>query len=174
MTRIIVIVAWFVAACDVGDASKVGGGTVPDGGAKLDTGGGGADAAPIAAHVHQPANVVVAGNTSNAGQGCMAATNCHGATPGTGASTYAFAGTVYADANRTIPAPGVSVHAGTLAAISDAGGNFYAYAPPNLTLPCSADVTSSTMAGQLQTGGGNCNGGACHQQPGGTQLGIYK
>jgi hypothetical protein len=173
MTRVFVIVSLFVAACDVGDASNhAQGGT--DGGTKMDgSGSAGADAAPVQAHTHQAANIVVAGNPSNAGQGCMSA-NCHGVTPGTGASTYAFAGTVYADANHTTPAVGVNVHAGTLNAFTDTGGNFYAYAPPNLTLPCSADVTTATMAAQLTTGGGNCNGTSCHQQPGGTQQGIYK
>jgi hypothetical protein len=173
MTRIIVIVACFVAACDVGDASKAG--AVPDGGGpKMDSGGGGNVDAPItAAHQHMTANQVPAGNTSNAGQGCMNA-NCHGPTPGPNAPTFAFAGTVYADANHTLGAPGVNVHAGGLTATTDSAGNFYAYSPPNLTLPCSTDVTTASMAAQLTTGGGNCNGGSCHLQPGGTQQGIYK
>ena len=93
---------------------------------------------------------------------------------GAGAPTFAFAGTVYTDSNRTTPAVGVAVHAGTLNALTDTGGNFYAYAPPTLTLPCITDVTSMTMSEQLTTGGGNCNSSGCHQQPGGTQLGIYK
>jgi len=173
MTRLIVIVSLFVAACDVGDASNhATGGT--DGGNKMDGSGGGVDAAPVAAHTHQAANIVVPGNPSNAGQGCMAATNCHGTTPGTGASTYAFAGTVYTDANHTTPAAGIKVNAGGLNSFSDTGGNFYAYAPPNLTFPCAADVTTATMAAQLNTGGGNCNSTGCHQQPGGTQQGIYR
>ena len=172
MTRIVVILVACLAACDVGDASngKTGGG---DGGVKMDGNGSGSsvDAAPAAAHVHT--NPVSPGNTSNAGQGCLNA-NCHGSVTPAG-PTFAFAGTVYTDSNRTAGAPGVTVTAGSLApVITDTAGNFYTYSPPTLTLPCTTSAGAQAMSEQITTGGGNCNSSGCHQQPGGTQQGIYK
>ena len=170
MTRIVVILAACLAACDVGDASN--GKTVGDGGVKMDGNGSGSgvDAAPVAAHNHT--NPVTAGNPTNAGQGCLNA-NCHGPVTPAGPA-FAFAGTVYTDSNRNTPAVGVMVTAGTLMGVTDTGGNFYAYSPPTLTLPCTTSAGTQAMSAQLTTGGGNCNSSGCHQQPGGTQQGIYK
>ena len=173
MTRIVVILAACLAACDVGDASngKTGGGT--DGGVKMDSmgSGGGVDAAPVAAHVHT--NPLSASNPSTSGQGCLNA-NCHGSVTPAG-PTFAFAGTVYTDSNRTAGAPGVTVTAGTLTpVITDTAGNFYTYSPPNLPLPCTTSAGAQSMSAQLAAGGNNCNSSGCHQQPGGTQQGIYK
>jgi hypothetical protein len=170
MTRVIVLFSLVLAACDVGDASN-GQNSIVDSGVKHDSGSGSnVDAAPVAAHVHTAP--LQAGNPSNAGNGCLSA-NCHGAVTPAG-PTFAFAGTVYTTIDRNAPAPGVLVTAGTLTATTDTAGNFYAYSPPLLTFPCNASVTTSVMSGALTAGGGDCNSSGCHQQPGGTQQGIYK
>src|SRR5512135_976940 len=171
MTRIVVILSLCLAACDVGDASKGQNGLVTDSGVKMDTGsGGGADAAPLTPHNHTaPLN---AANPTNAGQPCLSA-NCHGTVTPAGPQ-FAFAGTVYTTSAHTAGAGNVMVHAGTLLARSDTAGNFYAYAPPNITIPCMTDVTTMTMSAPLATGGGDCNSSNCHQQPNGSQGGIYK
>jgi hypothetical protein len=172
MTRTVLILGLVLAACDVGDATNGKTGGMVDSGVKMDSmgSGGGVDAAPVQAHTHTtPVN---AGNPSNAGQGCLNA-NCHGAVTPAG-PMFAFAGTVYTAQGGSTGAVAIAVHAGTLSAVTDTGGNFYAYSPPTLTLLCMADATTMTMTAPLSTGGGNCNSSGCHQQPGGTQGGIYK
>ncbi len=170
MTKFVVLLSLCIAACDVGDASN--GQTVGDAGKKDGMGSGSADAGLVQAHVHQTANQIPAGNTSNAGQGCMSV-NCHNsATPGPGATVYAFAGTVFTTQNGSTGAPGVTVHAGGMTAVTDTAGNFYVAGTPISS--GNADVTTATMAATLSTGGGNCNSSGCHQQPGGSQGGIYK
>jgi hypothetical protein len=151
-----------LGACDVG--SVLG-----------DGGGGSGNCVPAATpggpHTH------LVGGTSNAGQACTAAA-CHlPGNTGTNATAYSFAGTLYTSAAATTTVSGATVKVtasgATLAAVSDADGNFYS-AGNALTFPASTLATkcpsANMMLSQLATGGGNCNN--CHQ-PGGATSPIF-
>ena len=169
MTRAVSIIAMgvfvFLAACDVG--SVLTNKNAPDGGTKLDSGGGGDGAAAACVNNVQPASAhhVHAGGT-NAGLACMQA-GCHN--PG-GNQPFTFAGTLYTTAAGTTPKTGATIRvAGTLIAVSDDAGNFRGTA--TITFPASANATScpsnTSMVSQLVAGGGNCNN--CHKIGAGAQ-----
>ena len=161
MTRIAVILGCFLAACDVG--SVVPGGKNPDGGGN----GCVAMTTPLTPHQH------TVGGTSNPGQNCLQA-NCHNmAVPGTGATGFTFAGTLYTTAGGGTAAGGATVQVKfggqTVMATTDSDGNFYSSSP--VTFPANTDVTSCptvhAMTGQLQTGNGACASTGCHTAGGG-------
>jgi hypothetical protein len=129
-------------------------------------------ATPGVAHIHS------AGNTTNAGQGCVAAL-CHLANNvGPGAPGFQFAGTLYKP-DGTTPNAGANIKitaadgVTTKSTVADDAGNFYilagslpqafpahasATACPNLT-PMSDPLTQNSAPAI----GGNCNG--CHGNP---------
>jgi hypothetical protein len=86
---------------------------------------------------------------------------------GIGAPPYTAAGTVY-KLDKTTPNAGAVIRvksgAATLTAVADDAGNFHlagAFAFPAKT-EATACPDTSAMAGAITTGGGNCNGAACH------------
>lgn len=122
--------------------------------------------------LHTHAAPVVAGNPSNAGQGCMLAGTCHGPGPAVGAPEYQFAGTLY-KIDLVTPQAGATIRvknmAGQIAtAITDTGGNFFI--PANTLqnpFPSNTQATAcpqlTPMQSQVAQGQGNCNqGGTCH------------
>ncbi|MGE5182780.1 MAG: hypothetical protein ACM31C_11985 [Acidobacteriota bacterium] len=158
-----VILSLFVAACDVGSA--ITNGQQPDSGmgsGKMD----GSGSNVTMAHTH--AAPVNANNPTNAGLGCMSV-NCHSATtPGTGATPYTFAGTVFTGPAASMGNPNITVRVGALTAVTDAAGNFYSTSA--VTFPQNTGAGSSNMQGQISVG--DCNSSGCHQFPGGAQTPI--
>jgi len=167
---VLVFVLCAVAACDVGDVtlnhSGGDGGATDSSNAGGDSGNGCVNAqTPAAAHTH------AAGGTSNAGMDCVVS-GCHGTPPGTGASTFTFAGTLYTSSAASAPKTGATIQikfgTTTYTAISDMAGNFYNSLP--LTFPATTDATScpslTPMLTALATGQGGCN--SCHRNAGTT------
>jgi len=177
MTRIAVILAFAIAACDVGSVvtNNQGG---PDGsmmgGVDSPVGSNGSNCDPLATN-----------NTDghhNAGQTCLQS-GCHlvGQT-GAGAPEYSVAGTLWRDsggaspyANATIE---VTIGGTTHKLVTATNGNFFS--PPALTPAPTAGSPGTTkasacpstlpMSENLVDNGGNCNN--CHRT-GGTTTPIY-
>jgi hypothetical protein len=186
MTRIVVIFALVLAACDVGsavsnnqagpDGSVTGG---PDG-----SGGGSGSGSNCEA-----INATPPDGHHNAGQTCLQA-GCHLiGNAGAGAPEYSAAGTIYKDTAGTQPYAGATVimtvggttHKMISAATGNAGpgaGNFFIAkalaTPPSAamtgTTKASACPNTSAMSENLVDNGGNCNN--CHRT-GGTTLPLY-
>jgi hypothetical protein len=162
MTRISVILALLLAACDVGDVTHGQGGV--DG-----SGSGGCVNMTTPLSPQQHSAPVDPAKPSNPGQNCMQA-NCHNmAAPGTGASPFTFGGTHYTTPAGTTGVGGATVRitfsgGSPVKAVTHSDGNFYSVVP--ISYPATAEVTScptlTPMTGTLQTGNGGCNGGACH------------
>lgn len=162
MTRIAVIFAIGLAACDVGDVTHHMGG--PDGGG---SGSGCINmATPQTPHPH------AVGGTSNAGQNCMAA-GCHDPAPGTqglGASPWTFAGTLYTTTAGTTGAGGATIRIkfGTTVVKSiatDTDGNFYGQDAITFGMAmtdASSCPSIKMMTTALQTGDGACSKSGCH------------
>lgn len=156
MSRAVALIA-VLAGCDVGEVPI--GGTGTDGGSNINAC---ADRGTIGtAYQHG------GGAGTRAGQGCIAVA-CHLAgQTGAGAGAFTAAGTVY-KLDKTTPNGGAVIRVksgGTaLTAVADDAGNFVIRG--TFTFPATTEATAcpdtSPMAGPLTTGGGNCNGGACH------------
>lgn len=181
MTRIAVICAIFLAACDVGSiATNNQGG--PDGSV------GGSDSGSNAGSDCEQVNTATAPDGHhNAGMSCMQV-GCHLiGNAGAGAPEYSYAGTLYKDLQGTQPYAGgtviitvggqtykmVAAATDDLATTGTPGiGNFWI--PAALATPSTAAMTGSTkasacpttmpMATPLVDNGGNCNN--CHTNPG--------
>lgn len=163
------VLAFFLAcaaACDVGSVLDQNG----------TDGGNGSGSACVAAATPGGPHVHAAGGTSNAGQTCIAG-GCHlEGNLGTGATAFAFVGTLYTSPAATTVVTGATIQvktaAETLTAVTDADGNFIFRGA--VTFPATTLVTrcpsSIPMIAPLQSGGGNCNN--CHR-PGGTTTPIY-
>jgi hypothetical protein len=168
MTRTVVLVSLFTAACSVGEVSIPGQG--PDGGGSGD--GGGTQLACInkgtagQAHIHSAG----AGGGNKSGQACIVG-GCHGTPLGNGAPQFTYAGTVYQLDGTTIN-PGANIRIVPpsnlpITVVADDAGNFNVGGITN-PFPAHTDVSScpsmQKMTGTLTVAGdGNCSGGtACH------------
>jgi len=158
------IAVFALASCDVGSVLGQSGTDGGDGAACINA------ATPGPTHVH------AAGGTSNVGLACIAS-GCHlEGNMGTGATAFAFAGTLYTSAAGTSILSGatIQVKSGTetLSAVSDLDGNFVLRG--TLTFPATTVATQCPslipMIGSLSAGGGNCNN--CHR-PGGVTTPVY-
>lgn len=174
MTRIAVILAFAIAACDVGSvvSNNQGG---PDGSTNSGTDGSGGS--NNGSNCDQVAANAPDGH-HNAGQACLQS-GCHliGNT-GANAPEYSYAGTLWRDAGGASPYPGATIEivvGGTTHKIVTAtNGNFMlppalAPAPTNGapgTTKASACPSTTPMNGQLVDNGGNCNN--CHRTGGTT------
>jgi len=180
MTRIAVILAFAIAACDVGSvvSNNQGG---PDGsiggGADGSGGGSGSGSNCDALSTNLP------DGHHNAGQACMQG-GCHliGNTGGANVPAFAYGGTLYRDSAGTNPYPGatieVTIGGQTKKMVTGSNGNFYITStlasPPTAamtaTTKASACPSTTPMSGALVDNGGNCNN--CHKT-GGTTTPIY-
>jgi hypothetical protein len=174
MSRTVVLCTLLFAACDVGSViqhatTADGGGSGSGSGSSDDplTACGSDGVIPGPSHTH-------AGNTSNAGVGCMSNMNCHSsAMPPAKGGAYAYAGTVYDTAGA--PKPGatifVFINNKSIKMLSNMDGNFFL--PEGLGDAPSSTLTGKTtatlcptikpMGSSLIAGSGNCNnGGSCH------------
>jgi hypothetical protein len=180
MTRIAVICAIFLAACDVGSVATNNQGG-PDGSVGTGTDGSGSGSSGSNCDAIQSANL--SDGHHNAGQSCLQA-GCHliGNT-GAGAPEYSYGGTLYRDATGASPFPGATIEVvlggTTYKMVAQQNGNFYL--PKALGNPPTAATTGQTLAsgcpsanhpmsGALVDNGGNCNN--CHRT-GGTTSPIY-
>lgn len=154
-----------ICSCDVGSVLV-----------EQNGGDGGNGSACVAAATPGPTHVHTAGGTSNAGQACIAP-GCHlEGNLGTGATAFAFAGTLYTSSAATTIVAGATVRVVTAmampSAVTDLDGNFVFRGA--VTFPATTLATQcpslTPMIGPLQTGGGNCNN--CHR-PGGTTAPIF-
>lgn len=179
MTRIAVISALFLVACDVGSVA-----TNNQGGPDASTGSNGSN---TGSDCEQVATATAPNGHHNAGLSCLAQ-GCHliGAA-GTGAPEYSYAGTLYKDVNGATPYAGGTVivtiggqtYKMVAAATDDMAttgtpgiGNFWI--PAALATPSTSAMTGTTsatacpnklpMATPLIENGGNCNN--CHSVPG--------
>lgn len=165
MARTVLLLTLFTAACSVGEVSVPGQG--PDGGG----GDGGAALACVDRGTPGTAHIHTAGNTTNAGVGCITG-GCHlEGNTGIGAPPYSYAGTAY-------QLDGVTANPGAIIRIvppsnlpitvtADSAGNFSVGTVTN-PFPAHTDVSAcpsmQKMVGNLNVAGdGNCSGGtACH------------
>ena len=167
--RSAVLFSWLVTACSVGEVpsgtADAGGMTGSDAGASacIDR------KTPTIAHDH--------GNgVTHAGEPCITS-GCHlPASPGSGAPSFQFAGTLY-KTGGSMPNPGatIRVKSGTMEAkaVADSAGNFYIEVGtlPAMPFPATTSVTAcpttTAMSSQLTAGppnGGNCSVGSCHDR----------
>jgi hypothetical protein len=178
MTRIAVILAVALAACDVGSVVSSNNQGGPDG-SVINTGG---DSGGSAGSNCDPVSANAADGHHNAGQTCQQV-GCHlvGNT-GAGAPEYSISGTLWRDSGGASPYPGatieITVGGTTHKIITASNGNFFlppALAPaPTAAAPgttkASACPSTLPMTEQLVDNGGNCNN--CHRT-GGTTTPIY-
>jgi hypothetical protein len=181
-TRFIVTV-FALSACDVGTFGAAGGGGGDDIDPTVCADRATATSTPPIPAFHNHTAPQVAGNMTNQGLGCIAA-SCHlGASLGVGAPEYQFAGTLYSDAALTTPSIGAHIRVKdasgkVIEAITDMFGNFSfpvgssANAFPGQTsaaaCPSAGGMTGgvSAMVSPIVAGGGNCNSGnTCHGAP---------
>jgi hypothetical protein len=180
MTRIVVILAFLLAACDVGSVATNNQGG-PDGST------GGTDSSGSNGSNGSNCDPVQSANLSdghhNAGQSCLQA-GCHLiGNAGAGAPEYSYGGTLYRDATGASAFPGATIEVVvggmTYKMVAQQNGNFYL--PKALGNPPTAATTGQTLAsgcpsanhpmsGALVDNGGNCNN--CHRT-GGTTSPIY-
>jgi hypothetical protein len=180
MTRIAVILAFAIAACDVGSVvtNNQGG---PDG--SMNTGGpdGSGSVGSNGSNCDAVSNTPPDGH-HNAGQTCLQS-GCHlVGQAGANAPEYSVAGTLWRDSGGASPYPGatieITVGGTTRKIVTASNGNFFS--TPQLTTAPTAGTPGTTkasacpsttpMSGQLVDNGGNCNN--CHRT-GGTTTPIY-